>query len=330
MDISVVPYNDLYEKEWDTFVDDLACNSSFLQSRRFLNYHPSDRFIDDSLLFYSGNELIGVCPGAVSYENNNKIYVSHPGSTYGGLIVSKNILRAEKILALIDEFETYLRKNNYISCILKQNNPLMNTCPMDLLDFCLYYKGYKEYRELDICIDFSNYNVENIISNFSKLKKRQVRKCIDSGLVLREMSGEKDMERFLDILAANLKKFNKSPYHTVDDLLELKERFPKTIQYWGAEIEGKIIAESMVFLFDRSNVAHTHYLAADPEYSASSPMSYIYYSMIDMYSKLGYRHLSWGITTEHLGVELNFGLTNNKEEFGGTHNVVSIYEKKLT
>ena len=85
----------------------------------------------------------------------------------------------------------------------------------------------------------------------------------------------------------------------------------------------------MVFLFKKSGCVHTHYLAADSEYSSLSPMSFIYYSMIDHYKESGYKSLSWGITSEHLGVDINLNLTNNKEEFGSRHNTVSIFERSL-
>ena len=330
MDIVVKRYDDAScFDEWDRFIKEEACNGTFLQSRLFLSYHPEGKFQDCSLLFYVKSHLVAVCPGCIQYEGAEKLFVSHSGSTYGGIIVSETMLRTEKMLALIDAFEQYLCEKGFHRCILKQNNPLMNTRGMDLLDFCLYYKEYREYKELDVYVDYLHYDRENILSNFSKLKKRMTKKCIDAGITLKELTEREELTVFMEILSANLKKYGQKPYHTVDDLMELKCRFSEEIQYWGAVYEGKIVAVSMTFLFRKSGCVHTHYLAADPEYLKLSPMTYIYYQMIEQYKDKGFKTLSWGITTEHLGVEINYNLTNTKEEFGSRHNVVSIFEKQL-
>ena len=59
----------LYREEdidrWDSFIRDSSINGNFLQSRRFLSYHPKGRFEDCSLLYSDkkGN-LRGLIPGA--------------------------------------------------------------------------------------------------------------------------------------------------------------------------------------------------------------------------------------------------------------------------
>lgn len=46
----IVNYNGEFEQKWDYFVMNDSVNGTFLQTRRFLNYHPLDRFEDCSLL----------------------------------------------------------------------------------------------------------------------------------------------------------------------------------------------------------------------------------------------------------------------------------------
>lgn len=322
-----IRFSEDHSKEWDDFILNKACNGTFLQSRQFLNYHPENKYTDYSLMFYEKEKLVAVCPACIIYEGTKKIFYSHAGSTYGGIIVVLDVMRAEKMLALLESFEENLKINGFEKCILKQTNSLMCTCPMDLLEYCFYYNNYHEYKELDVYIDFRNYDKDNVIGNFSKLKKRLTKKCIKEGMEICELKERDDLNRFREILVLNLKKYNLKPYHSLEDLIDLKRRFPNEIQFWGCEYEGEIIAVSMVFLFCRASCVHTHYLAADPRYNKLSPMTFIYYKMIDLYKEQGYQTLSWGITTEHLGVELNKNLTNTKEEFGGRHNIVKIYEK---
>ncbi|MCM1251822.1 MAG: GNAT family N-acetyltransferase [Clostridium sp.] len=329
MEYEIVKFQKDYEEEWDNFIYYESCNGTFLQTREFLNYHEAGKYQDCSLLFYRKNKLAAVCPACEKNENGEKIFISHAGSTYGGIIVSTDILRIEKILTLLTEMEEYLQELGFIKCILKQTNSLMAAKSSELIEYCLYYKKYTEYKELNLYIDFDKYNKENITENFAKLRKRLVKKCINAEMNIRELSGEMDIQRFHDILSDNLQKYSLKPYHTVADLLDLKKRFPDNIEFWGCIYENKIVAVSMVFIFEKGKCAHTQYLAADSQYNEWSPMTYIYYKMIDIYKDRNMQYLSWGITTEHLGLEINNNLTNTKEEYGSSHNITRIYEKIL-
>ena len=39
-------YEDSLEEQWDKFIAEKSINGTFLQSRRFFNYHPAGRFKD--------------------------------------------------------------------------------------------------------------------------------------------------------------------------------------------------------------------------------------------------------------------------------------------
>ena len=43
-------YEDSLEEQWDKFIAEKSINGTFLQSRRFFNYHPAGRFKDVSLV----------------------------------------------------------------------------------------------------------------------------------------------------------------------------------------------------------------------------------------------------------------------------------------
>ena len=88
MDCTIKKYDISKETEWDEFVLKQSVNGTFLQTRFFLNYHPKGRFKDCSLLVYDNNNLVAVCPACEIEESGNRIFFSHKGSTYGGLIIS--------------------------------------------------------------------------------------------------------------------------------------------------------------------------------------------------------------------------------------------------
>jgi len=102
--IKLIKYSKEYEKIWDDFVKS-SKNGTIFHTRRFLSYHPEDRFEDNSILIYKKNKLIGVFP-AVEWENK---IISHRGSTYGGLVVGvKNNLKDS--LTMWEEIVNYYQK----------------------------------------------------------------------------------------------------------------------------------------------------------------------------------------------------------------------------
>ena len=49
MSITVRRFNPSYEMAWDEFVES-SNNGTLFHTRKFLNYHPEDRFLDHSLI----------------------------------------------------------------------------------------------------------------------------------------------------------------------------------------------------------------------------------------------------------------------------------------
>ena len=327
MQIKIEPFRTEYEEIWDQFVEEKSVNGSFLQQRRFLNYH-GDKFEDCSLMFYENNNLIGVCPACVWKEEGKRVFYSHRGSTYGSIIIEKELLRAEKMRCLYDAFEEYLRQHGFQKCVLKMSMDLLCTYPQDLIKFFLSYNGYKEIKELNVYIDLEKYK-DDILSNFSKMKKRNIRKCIQGGMELRELVTKEEISNFYNILSENLKKYNVKPVHNIMEMFDLKRRLSDNVVFYGVFHEKKILAGTMVFIFHKSKCVHTQYLAADPEYAKLNAMAFVYYKIIEIYKKKQFRYVSWGTTTEHGGKIINWNLANNKEEFGSLHGVNSIFEKEL-
>ncbi len=97
MKFDIVVYTEDEEDEWDHFILK-SINGTVYHSRNFLNYHPDDRFIDNSIMIYRNTELIAVVP---SCHNKTNTYFSHRGSTYGGPVFSKSIFRIRYLSILI-------------------------------------------------------------------------------------------------------------------------------------------------------------------------------------------------------------------------------------
>ena len=60
--LEFIKYENKYEDRWDRFVLEKSRNGTFLQTRRFLSYHPTERFTDASLMVLQGGNIAAVIP----------------------------------------------------------------------------------------------------------------------------------------------------------------------------------------------------------------------------------------------------------------------------
>ena len=325
----IVNYEDSKIAEWDNFID-LSLNGTFLQSRRFLNYHPKDRFLDCSLMVYNKkNNLVAICPACCKDEGGQRVFFSHLGSTFGGILISEKSLHVNKLTEIIIAIEKHCINAGFNKIVFKPTSNLFSVYNNDLLEYSLYYLGYQEFKELNLYIDFSKYK-DNILSNFSQGKRTNINNCIKKGIELKKLDKSSEIKRFYNILCQTLEKYDRLPVHNLSELLMLKnEVLVQECEFYGAYIGEEMIAGSMMFYFKKAGVAHTQYLCAMHEYDTLSPMSFMYYAMIDLAKKNGFKAISFGIATEDYGRYINNGLVSSKEAFGSLHSLNKIYYKTL-
>lgn len=86
---------------WNDFVKN-AKNSLFMHNRNFMEYH-SDRFTDNSLMFYDDEELLALLPCNIK---DNELF-SHGGLTYGGFITNLK-MKQYKMQECFTALKTYM------------------------------------------------------------------------------------------------------------------------------------------------------------------------------------------------------------------------------
>lgn len=323
-------YKEENAQEWDDFLENASINGTFLQSRRFLNYHPAGRFQDASILIRNEKgALAGVCPGCTIEKDGKKMFFSHKGSTFGGIILDQKHYSAMYVLPMVEELEAYLKAKGYQECWLKMTSSIFSTQTDALFQFAFQYRGFREYKELSTYVDLENCSGE-IMDHLSEMKRRNVRKNEKKGAVLKTLTTDEEIADFYDMLCENLTKYDTKPVHTLDELLEFKnKRLTKECEFLGVYIDGALAAGTMMFYFSKSGTAHTQYLAQKNAFVKLSPMAYLYYAVLVEMRRRGYHKVSWGIATEELGQLVNIGLLTNKEMFGSTYCNNLTYQKSL-
>jgi hypothetical protein len=315
---TIVFYDDSYETQWDNFIHNDSVNGTFLQTRNFLNYHPKEKFVDNSVLLFKENTLVAVVPGCNMNDEGKKTFFSHAGSTFGGLVIHKKYYNAVNIIEMIKALENKLREDGFENIVLKITPDLFSKEKSDVLQYALAYCGFDNYSELSTYIDFETYK-QDIKTNCSHGQRENLKNSLKYALQFEKLN-DTDIYEFYKILERNLAKFNARPVHTVDELLDFKNNRLKNIaEFYGVYFEGKMISTAMLFKLD--TIIHTQYLASDYDYSNYRPMTYLYYKLIELAIQGGYKILSWGISTEKRGTVLNESLLSFKESFGSKYSL---------
>jgi len=323
--IIIEKYNEAYKKKWDKFVINDSMNGTFLQTRNFLDYHPKERFRDNSLLFLSGSNILAVIPAHIKEDN---IFYSHMGSTYGGLVIGKKFCRIGYLDIIFEELEKYLEMNNIKEAVFKQTGNIYQNKSSDLLEYYFFLNGYTNSAEIGYYIDYKIYD-DDIISNFTSSRRRDYRYSLKNNFTFKELVTDKEISLFYNVLCDNYSKFNKTPVHTLNELLDFKNnRLSDCIKFYGVYSDDELIAGGMIFLFGRK-VFHTQYLAVKQDKVNMFANEFLYKNLIETAKKDGFDMLSFGTSTLDGGKVLNRPLAQFKEGFGTSEYVNRTFRKMV-
>lgn len=328
MSLTIEYYSENMEKEWDTFMLSESMNGTFLQTRKFLNYHGEGKFKDCSVCVRKGKELVAVIPACEIMDDGVKTFFAHKGSTYGGISVSPKVYSASNISEIMGLLEIFLRDKGFEKVYLKMVPDFYQRKNADLLDYFLYKEGYRSFSELNYYMHLDRYR-DDITSQFSKSKRRDYRYSLNNDLTFKKNINKQDIADYYRVLLLNLNKLGLPAVHTLDDLYDLKfNRFDENIDFYGVYYEGKLIAGSMIFRFD-NRIFHTQYLSSDEEYLKLFAMDFLIANLIGEAVNENMEIFSFGICTEDQGRYLNMGLSRFKEGFGVEFGINYSYEKTL-
>ena len=314
------------KKEWDDFVLRRSINGTFLQTRNFIDYHPPKKFVDHSLVLCKGDTIVSCILACEFWEPAGKVFFSHQGTTYGGILVSPNVYNASAISLLMDVLEDYLKKEGFQRIYFKMTPFVYTKKNTDLLDYFLYQRGYSQYSELNYYMHLERYR-EDILYQFSSSKRRDYRYSLKNNMVFQELTTKESIISFYNVLQGNLQKLGLKSVHTLEELFDLKfNRFPENIVFYGVYMKERMVAGSMVFLFD-DRIMHTQYLSSDEKYLKYFPMDFLIYNLLAVAVDRKMEIFTFGICTEDQGRYLNLGLSRFKEGFGAEYCLNKSFEK---
>lgn len=320
--VDVYRYTDDMVRVWDRFVWK-ANNGTLFHTRKFLGYHPPDRFEDHSLIFKDGNRILAVFPAAIRSIDGDRILSSHCGSSYGGFVYQEN-LSVRCAFQLVEALLNYCKLYGVDRVEMTLPPVIYLTRPSHYVDFALYKNGFTyKKREVSsiISLDFS---VEDILEKFKPEARTAYRRSVKLGVEVKE---SEDLASFYPILQKNLAmRHNVTPTHTLEELITLKKIFPKRIRQFGAFLDDRMVAGVTNFLCN-DRVVLAFYISHDQAYQEYRPVNHLFLEIIRWSIEKGYRFLDFGIFT--VNEEPNWGLGKFKESFGARGILRDTFQKKL-
>lgn len=312
-DYKVIRYSSDNFAEWNDFVSK-AKNATFLFDRNFMEYHKG-RFDDYSLLIYKNNNLIALLPA----NSDDKVIHSHQGLSYGGLILPYKI-PFQTVLEALKVVLAFFLDNKFQRLIIKQIPKIYLNKPSGEMDYLMFSLKAKLFRR-----DISMFARLDQKIAYSTLRKRGVKKAQRFKL---EIVEDDDFDSFWKtILVPNLKDtYNVAPVHSLEEITELKKKFPHNIRQFNVFDGNEILAGCTVF--EAKHVAHLQYISTNKKVKKGALDYLICQLMTNVYKSKVY--FDFGISNENDGKHINMGLLNWKQSFGASSLVHDFYEVELS
>ena len=263
--IEILKYSHNMGSQWDGFVQ-ASKNGTIFHTRKFLSYHISREFNDHSLCFKKKNKLIAVFPAAIIKENNQKILFSHPGASFGGLVVHNN-LSMNDLFYIIDKIEDNAKKNNIQEIRIIPTPLIYNHMHDESLLYGLKWKNYLEKEQYYSSIIPINANIKNQCELICKknnrshdfydkiIKTNNLAICWDDGF-----------DDFYSLLVKDKKKHGAIPTHSLKEIKNLKKIIPNSIKLLTIKKNTQILGGSLLFIAN-SSTAIIFYNSINYDYS---------------------------------------------------------------
>jgi len=142
-----------------------ANNGTIFHTRQFLAYHPQDRFIDHSLIFYKKNKPYVLLPAAEVISVPDKMLISHPGASMGSFVVPEDLSIANA-LELVEALNSYAKNQGFSGVRITLPPTIYNKRQSNYIDFSLLQCGYQYLKREVSSILFLEDSIEENLEKF--------------------------------------------------------------------------------------------------------------------------------------------------------------------
>lgn len=309
MEIYVKKYEKSDREAWNRFIPE-SKNGPFLFDRNYMEYH-SDRYTDNSLLFYMEDDLVALLP---ANRDDGTMY-SHGGLTFGG-VVSGFGMRTATMMSIFRSILDYSKENGIRRIIYKPVPRIYQKINSEEDLYAIYRVGGKLIRrDLATAVDLK------VGLSYNSQRRKSLKRAMKNHLMVERSH---DFRGFMELGERVLKeKYGVHPTHTYKELEFLESRFPDNIKLYNSYKDGRMVAG--VLVYENPEVVHAQYEFTSDLGRKCGALDIIYDFLFN-HLYVNRKYFSFGISTQDEGQTLNEGLVNFKEGFGGSSFVQDFYE----
>lgn len=261
--------------------------------------------------------MVGLITGAERMENGNRVWVSHPGASYGGPAISPD-LQYYQIEDLIRALIDHLRREGYRQIRITPPPVIYNKYAEQPLDFALWRHGFIISRhELTQAVPL-DFNTDNLLDGFINKSRTAFRKAEREGLTFRiiDHPTQAEFDRFWIILEENRRGLGVVPTHNRQEIERLHQLIPEYLMMGVVEKEGEMAAVIWNFMCNSETVLE-FYMAHVAEAQNLRPVPFLTYHSLLWAKQLGYKWFDFGISS--IWGDPTWGLLRFKENFRARH-----------
>jgi lipid II:glycine glycyltransferase (peptidoglycan interpeptide bridge formation enzyme) len=123
-----------------------------------------------------------------------------------------------------------------------------------------------------------------------------------------------------DLILSNLdNRYEKKPVHSLEELQDLKDKYPNRLHFWKAQDkEGNVLGTVVSFMVNKQG-AHDFYIAKNFNFAKHNVMPFLFTEIFKHYQSEGYNWFNFGISSR--GDFVKWGILQAKEKLGGRASV---------
>lgn len=301
---------------WDSFVE-RSINGTLMHTRRFLSYHPPERFVDHSLLAADpAGRIVGVFPAGETVAQGLRTLQSHPGASYGGWVIDE-AASFPVVDEVVRQTVSYADERGFQAIRIRISEKVFHLRRCEELDVAYFRAGFAiDGRELSSAFDLTEAIDDEPTSLFQDYARRNLRKAARLDVTAR-VSG--DFEGYWQLLTNNLRnRYSVQPTHSLGEIGRLLELFPDRIFLVGGYLGDRLLSGAVVFVMNRVG-GHVMYMAQDYEFQNHRSLNVVLAEALQECRRRGLRYLNYGISSipgSH-GLEINDGVYTFKRSCGG-------------
>ena len=297
--------------EWDEFVL-TSSNGNWLQTRKFLRLQQGQ----EKDRYFTCRDASGHPLARISGRLVDGRFVSHPKSTYGGVIFKKGLGVSEAVQATRGLLNVVLSRVEVPIAIRTPPSWLNAQGPEDDMFSLLYLGGAITRTTLSTVLPRGWFQP-------SSNRMRQIRKAESLGI---RATWDVAAPEAYELISRNLERHGVTPTHTesqFEKLLELSD----WVSLVGARDRQHGLA-SVIVLFHLPGAVHMQYIASDDEQRKLGALDV---SVLEIVKRFGKDcNISFGISTSGDGKSINDGLFKYKNSWGSVNRLLTEISLDIT